>query len=291
MLQRPAFQQFYNLEFEEAQKDYEAQIARHPDVAQGYNLLAQAVIFRTMYRAGALESSLVADTNPFFTRPKAEMSAADEKLFLESLDKALSLSRAALEKNPNDVSALYAMGVAFGFRADYDFVVKKAWITALRDFTQARKFHNRVSELDPMNADARLTQGLHTYIAGNLTFPWKQLGFLAGFHGDKETGIRILREVAEHGESNKADALVFLAAIYRRDHHPELGIPLMETLIRWFPRNYIFRVDLVRLYLDLKQKDKAAELVLQLEQWKQSGAPGAEKLPASQLAELRQAVR
>ena len=52
----------------------------------------------------------------------------------------------------------------------------------------ARKLHNRISELEPDNVDARLVQGLHDYIVGSLPWGYKMLGFLVGIRGDKEKG-------------------------------------------------------------------------------------------------------
>ena len=45
--------------------------------------------------------------------------------------------------------ALYTLGVAYGLRANYNFLVRKAWMDSLRDATTARKLHNRVTELIP----------------------------------------------------------------------------------------------------------------------------------------------
>ena len=38
--------------------------------------------------------------------------------------------------------------------------------------------------------DAQLIEGVHDYIVGSLPWAWRMLGFLVGFHGDKERGIR-----------------------------------------------------------------------------------------------------
>ena len=60
----------------------------------------------------------------------------------------------------------------------------------------ARRMHNRVSELEPANVDARLVQGLHDYIVGSLPWTYRMLGFMIGVHGDKARGIRTVQDVA-----------------------------------------------------------------------------------------------
>jgi len=237
-----------------------------------------------------LDSSVVADNNPFLKRPKVEMSADDQKLFLESIDRSLELTRERLKLNPDDIDALYAAGVAYSLRADYDFAVKKAWLAALRDFTQTRKYHARVTRLDPNRVDALLTQGLYTYVAGSLGFPWKTLGLLAGFHGDKAAGIQILRRVADEGQYNRADAAMLLEAIYRREHRSAEAVPYIQDLIRWFPRNYIFRMEFAQLYADLGEKDKSLAVVSEVEQLKKKNAPGFGMLSDARLKDLRVSV-
>ena len=121
------FDHFYNLEYEEALSDFRAAIARHPEIPDLYNHLAQTLVFREMFRDGALESELVSGDNSFLRRPKLNPSAQTEHDFLEALKKAMSLSEARLNKDPKDTGALYALGISYGLRANYYWVVKKAW--------------------------------------------------------------------------------------------------------------------------------------------------------------------
>jgi tetratricopeptide (TPR) repeat protein len=290
VLKEPVFQHFYNLEFDQALSLFRDRATREPDSPEAHNQVAQVVIFRAMHRAGLLDTSTVNEKNPFLRRPKLQMTPEDEKLFLDSLNRALNLSGARLKQNPNDVAALYSSGVAYGLRANYAVMVKKAWIAALRDFTQARKLHIKVTELDPHRTDALLIQGLHAYIAGSLGFPWKQLGFLAGVHGDKHAGIDILRQVAESGEYNKPDAAALLEAILRREHRPAEAIPYMNDLIRWFPRNYILRMELARLYMDIGDKAKSLAVVREVEHLARTRAPGFGMVSDARLRDLRQEI-
>jgi tetratricopeptide (TPR) repeat protein len=150
---------------------------------------------------------------------------------------------------------------------------------SLRDATAARKSHNRVVELDPNSMDARLIQGLHDYILGSLPFHIKILGFLAGFHGDREAGVKTLQMVAEKGHMNRNDAQVLLAVIYRREKKSELALPLLNGLIARYPRNYLFRLETVQMYSDLGQKEPALAALDKIEELKRAGAAGFATLP------------
>ena len=76
-------------------------------------------------------------------------------------------------------------------------MVRKAWRDSLKDANAARRWHNRISELDPNNMDARLVQGLHDYIVGSLPWGYRMLGFMIGFSGDKPKGIHTVEEVSQ----------------------------------------------------------------------------------------------
>src|SRR5580765_7681524 len=196
------FSHFYNLEYDEAIAVFEKAAAQNPASPDLHNHLAQSLIFREMYRDGALESELVSGNNSFLRRPKLNPSPEVEKRILDEIAKAMSLCDARLKQNPNDTGAMYALGIAYGLRSNYYWVVKKSWHDSLKDATSARKLHNRISELEPNNVDARLVQGLHDYIVGSLPLHFKMLGFLFGIHGDREKGIRTVQDVAKNGKLN-----------------------------------------------------------------------------------------
>src|SRR4051795_3929921 len=121
------YERFYNLEYPEAISLFEQAIAQHPDDPELHNHLAQALVFQEMYRDGALESELVSGTNSFLRRPKLNPTPEMEHRFMAEVSKAMQLAQARLQKNPNDTSAMYALGISYGLRCSYNWVVRKAW--------------------------------------------------------------------------------------------------------------------------------------------------------------------
>ena len=265
------FDHFYNLEYPEAKAEFEKALAAAPENAEKYNHVAQAILYNEMFRAGALESELVTGNNPFLHLPKIKPSARDLARFDECIMKAIALAQAELDKNGNDTNAMYTLGIAFGLRSNINFLVRKAWIDSLRDAATARKLHNRVTEIDPSHIDARLVQGLYDYVVGSLPFHYKLLGFLAGYRGDRERGVRTVKLVAEKGNLNKLDAQVLLAALYRRERRAQEAVPLLEELVQRMPRNFLLRLELVQMFADLGRKDDALHVLAQLEELKRSG--------------------
>ena len=273
------FTDFYNLDYDQAIATFEKAIAANPGQPDLHNHLAQTLIFREMYRDGALESELVSGNNSFLRRAKLNPTPEIEQRILYEIAKAMELSEARLKQNPKDTAAMYSSGIAYGLRANYYWVVKKAWHDSLRDATTARKLHNRISELEPNNVDARLVQGLHDYIVGSLPLGYKMLGFLFGIHGDKEKGIRTVQDVARNGKLNRVDAEVFLCALYRRENLSKLAVPLVQDLIRRYPRNYLLRMELGQMYSQSGDGVRGMQALEEVARLKQSHAPGFDRVP------------
>jgi tetratricopeptide (TPR) repeat protein len=279
----PGFEAFYNLDYDTSVAVFEREVQRQPDDPARYNHLAQAILYREMYLAGALESELVTGNNPFLRRAKLDQHPEALRRFDEAIARSMALSEKRIQNNPRDVDALYANCVAYGFRANFNFLVRKAWIDALRDATTSRKLCDKVLALNPGFTDARLVQGVHDYVVGSLSFGYRVLGFLAGFSGDRERGIRTVERVAREGKSNRLDAQILLGVVYRRERRPQDAVPIVLELVRQFPRNHLFRLELVQMYADLGDKEKAVAVLNEMDRWKRAQAPGYEKVPWERL--------
>jgi len=157
-------------------------------------------------------------------------------------------------------------------------VVKKAWRDSLKDATAARRLHNRVSELEPDNVDARLVQGLHDYIIGSLPWNWRMLGFVVGMRGDKAKGIRTVQDVAANGRLNKMDARILLCALYRRESQTKAAIPIVQELIGRYPRNFLLRLELAQMYSTGGDGARGLAVLREVERMKTARSPGFEKL-------------
>jgi tetratricopeptide (TPR) repeat protein len=280
-LSDPGFQHFYNLEYDEALAEFQAQAARDPMTPDRYNHIAQTLLFRHMFRSGVLESGLIS-TNSVLHRPKIEMSAADQRLFADAIARGMDLANARLRSNPNDVAALYSLGVSYGNRANYNFL-KKSWMDALSDSSVARKTHAKITAIDGELVDARLILGVHEYVVGSLSWGWRTVGAVAGFKGDRERGIQTLQMVAQKGSANRYDAEGLLAAVLRREDRSREAIPLINDLIQRFPRNFLLRFELAELYGDLDDKTNALAAIDAIEQLKHSNAPGYQRVTAAQI--------
>lgn len=277
---------FYNLEYDQAIADFQRNIAENPQVPSGYNYLAQGLLYREMFRAGALESELVSGANPFLRR-KLEPSSEVETAFHRAIEDAMKKAQAVIDANPGDIRATYSLGVAYGLRGNWNFLVRKAYLDALRDLTSSRKLCNRVLEMDPQFIDAKLIQGVHDYVVGSLPGYMKLLGFLGGIRGDRAAGVAALQEVAARGKINNNDAKLALCAIYRRERKPQEAIALLNDLIPRFPRNYLLLFELAQMWADAGDGRKALAAVDKVEELHKSGVTGYGMLVPEKIAFAR----
>src|ERR1035438_4586984 len=143
------FDHFYNLEYPESIAAFERAAAANPTSPLPQDGIAQAVLYREMFRNGALESELIDGTDSFLRRPKMEVTRTTEATAFSAINQALALSQQQLDKNPRDTTALHARAVAFAFRSNWNFLVRKAWRESLSDATASRKLEDQILVINP----------------------------------------------------------------------------------------------------------------------------------------------
>src|ERR1022692_4546767 len=237
---RKGFDYFYSLEYDKAVREFEATQQAHPDDTFAVNHVLAGVIFKELYRIGALDPGAYA-ADSFLTKKHPEPLDPKVRDRVKQLSaQALVLSQAELDKNPNNVDALYARGITRGLRATYMGMAEKAWFAALRSAVSARHDHERVLELDPKYVDAKLLIGTDLYIVGSLSWPAKVAASVVGISGNKQKGIEYLRQVVAGGHSEvAADGQIVLALFLRREEKYNEVLKLVSEMQTEYPRNFL----------------------------------------------------
>jgi len=96
--------------------------------------------------------------------------------------------------------------------------------------------------------------------------------------------MRTLKLVAESGHASRIDAAVLLSAILRRERRSAEAVPLLVNVSDQFPRNYLFRFELARVYADSGDKTNAIANLDRIEQLRVKGNPGFKTIPAEKIA-------
>jgi len=241
-LNRTAFDHFYNLDYDRAVQEFDQVLQKHPDDPFAVNHFLTAVLFRELYRMGALNTGEYAND----TFIQAAHRPADPKVKQQIKDlvqRAFQLEEKRLDANPKDVEALYARGVTRAQFATYTAMVEHAWFSALRNAVGARRDHERVLELAPEATPAKLIVGAHNYVMGSLPLALRAGITVLGIGGNKEKGFQYLRECAAGSGETSVDARILLVLFLRREHRYEEALPIARGLVASYPRDVLMALE------------------------------------------------
>jgi tetratricopeptide (TPR) repeat protein len=269
-LNAAAYEHYYSLDYDAAIQDFEKILARHPNDPFAVNHLLSAIQVREMYRMGAMNTGDYSNDN--FIGIAHRPADPTQKLRIKELvARAESLENAQLERNPNDVDALYARGVTRGQFALYTAMIERAWFSALRNAVGARHDHERVLELDPHYTDAKLVVGAHNYVMGNLSLAVRMAVALAGLSGDKNKGLQYLNDAYHSNGETSVDAGIVLMVFLRREHRYDEALQIAGEIGPRFPRNYLLPLEAANL---TRAAGKNADAEQQYRKIWQSGRDG-----------------
>jgi len=234
------------MEYDAAVRDFQKAEAAHPNDPFALNHLLTGIMFKELYRIGALDSELYAKDD-FLTSKQFPIDSKAKEEIKDLMDRAQDLSEARLKANPNDVDALYARGVTRAMRSTYTGLIDKAWFSALRSAIGARHDHEHVLELDPNYQDAKYVVGMHQYVIGSLSWAAKVGAAVVGISGNKKQGMQYLRDAAEHGSETAEDARITMALFLRREQRYDEAIKLVSGLTEKYPKSFLLALEKANL--------------------------------------------
>ena len=252
-----AFDQFYNLNYDAAIQGFEQVLARHPDDAFAVNHLLTAVLFKELYRMGALNSGDY-ENDSFLGPPHRPPDPKVQQRIKDLADRAFKIEETRLDADSKDVDALYARGVTRGQFSTYTALVERAWFSALRNAVGARRDHERVLALSPGYTDAKLIVGAHYYVMGSLPWGGKVAVALVGLSGSKEKGIQYLQEAANGAGETSVDAKVVLMVFLRREHRYNEALQIVRGLSPQYPQDLLLALEEGNLLRASGQNPQAA---------------------------------
>jgi len=235
------FQSMYNLDFQQAHRDFSTWERLHPDDPLGPVSQAAGYLFGEFARLGILESQLFTSDKNFDARTKLSPDPKVRQAFNDAVDRGDRLADAALKVHPNDSNALFAQVLALGLRSDYAAMIEKKDFAALSYMKQGRILAQQLMQQKPDAYDALLAIGIENYLTGIKPVPVQWMLRLGGIKPDKDQGIRELEETAAHGNLLKPFAMLLLAVAKLRDKDNTQGCDLLHELAVAYPRNPLYR--------------------------------------------------
>lgn len=241
------FQLLYSLEFNAANGIFTSWEQSHPDDPMGPTCDAAGLLFSEFHRLGILEAQFFEDDKQFANRPKLSPDPAIRTRFNAEIQKAQTISRNLLAKDPKNRDALFALTLTNGLEADYAALIEKRNVASLRYTKESTAWGQQTLAVDPSCYDAHIAGGISKYLVGSMAAPVRWLVRLGGVSGDKQAGIQELKLVADRGHYLAPFANILLAIAYVREHDKPHARELLASLQVQFPSNPLFANEIARL--------------------------------------------
>ena len=247
---RDGLEHFYNLDYDGAAQRFEAVLKSHPQDPMANAYVLMVVEFRELYRQDLLDTTYYAREN-FLSSGRKVVIPAEVRQRIDNLaDGAISQADARIKANPKDKDAYFARGYAKGMHAAFTTLADHSFAGAARQGLSSRNDSEQVLKLDPDYTDAKMAVGIQQFAVASLPRMVRLLVGIAGIGGNKEQGIVLLRECAEHGNATRVQAQTALSLFLRHDRRYTEAYDVAHRLAQEYPRDYLYRLEEANLMKD-----------------------------------------
>jgi hypothetical protein len=237
----------YNLRFDAAHEEFVEWQNANPGDPMGPVSEAANWLFQEFERLGVLQAQFFDTDNAFKARAKLTPDPTVHERFNHALDRAESQARRRVAESDQDFSALFALALVSGLKADYAALIEKRNMAALRHTREASALARQLLAAAPDYYDGYLATGISNYIIGSMIAPVRWVLRLTGFAGDKRQGIEELRLAADKGRLLGPFARILLAIAHLREKEPSQARQLLVGLRNEFPSNPLFAQEIARI--------------------------------------------
>jgi hypothetical protein len=241
------FRQMYNLNFQAAHEIFENWKEQHPSDPLGPAANAAAYLFGEFERLHILELELFTDNDRIKKLKKSLPDPAIKAAFQSEITRSHQIASEALDVSSEDTNALFARVLCDGLIGNYAALIEKDNGHALTYLKSSRSAAEKLLDIDSTYYDAYLAIGIENYILGLRSAPVRWFLKMSGAETDKNEGIAKLQITAEKGHFMAPYARLLLAIAAIRDGDRKTARNLLGELVREFPENNLYRIELARL--------------------------------------------
>ncbi|MXZ59834.1 MAG: tetratricopeptide repeat protein [Acidobacteria bacterium] len=285
-LETAGSQLLFDYDFDEAFEHYARVSERFPEHPTGPYNLATTIWTRLAQRSNGMRGSSLRNDRFFSQQGRPDATPEEEAAFREHLEEAYRRGRALLERDPDDVEALYYLGASEALESGWSVIVDRAWFRAARQIRRGVGRHRRVQELDPGFRDAYAVPGAYDYGVATLPRPLRWLAFLFGIRGDRDGGLEGVWITADEGRRARWGGLWTWALLMQREEREDEALAAIRRLNTRFPKNPDFVLDEVSILTALGDFEAARELAERVLERREAGF-GNYRLVLPGLAEAR----
>ncbi len=279
-------QLLFDYDFDEAIEHYARVSERFPEHPTGPYNIATTIWTRLAQRSNGMRGSSLRNDRFFSQQGRPEAAPEEEAAFREHVEEAYRRGERLLERDPDDVEALYYLGATEALESGWAVIVDRAWFRAARQIRRGVSRHRRVQELDPGFRDAYAVPGAYDYGIATLPRPLRMLAFVFGMRGNREAGLEAVRITADEGRRARWGGLWTHALLMQREAREDDALAAIRRLNRQFPKNPDFVLEEVSILTALGDFEAARELAELVLERREAGF-GNYRLALPGLAEAR----
>ncbi len=204
-----------------------------------------------------------------------EDTSQDEQFFT-MMKKADYQAGKLLHDQPNHADGLIIKTISNGYMARQN-ANRGNWVTSLNYAREAMNAYEYLLEIQPDLSDLKLAEGLKFYYTDYLpeAYPIVKTVSWALPNGDKQKGLRLLREASNEAIFASAEASYFIGNInYNYEKNYNVAVRNFEKLQSQYPDNNYYARILVKSYYQQKYFDKALRFIDEtLARWERNDLP------------------
>ena len=259
-LVQQGFRYFYVMDYKDALRVFRRVQAEHPAAPIATDYVLYVTIFQELFRQDLLDTTFYANDGFLTGKHKVVENPAVTNEVKGLAQKVFDQADAELQRNPNDVNALFARGWGRSLEAVYVAMVERGFGSALKLAFGAKSDCEKVLQLDPNYTDAKLVVGVYQYVIGALPFAFKLLIGFAGIHGSKPEGLATLQDAANRGVITSVEARTVMAFFLRREGQYQKALVINASLVKEYPHDFLFNLERANLAKDAGEGMKAVAL-------------------------------
>ncbi len=252
-LVRKGYEQFYNLQYDDALRTFTVIAQQHPQEPIAWDYVLMVTIFRELYHQDLLDTTYYAHDSFLASKRDVPVPQATRAQIEDLTNKVVSMADTRLKTDPQDKNALFARGFARGMHASFATLVDHSFTAAARQGYQARNDSEAVLKIDPQYADADMAIGIQQFAVASLPRFVRMMVGVMGVGGNKEKGLELLRNAAAHGAITSVESRTVLSLFLRHDARYGEALEVQQELARQYPHDYLFELEVANLLKDSGQ--------------------------------------
>jgi len=249
-LVREARTHFYNLDYDGALARFETVLKANPQNPMAVDYVLTTVIFRELYHQDLLDTTYYAHDSFLSSKREVDVPEATRQRIEDLTNRAIDICDKRIDADPNDKNAYFARGYAHGMHAAFITLVDHSFISAAHQGLDARNDSEQALKIDPGYADAKMAIGIQQFAVASLPRFLRFMVGIAGVNGNKEKGLRLLREAAAQGVVTPIESRTALSLFLRHDGRYPEALAVQRGLAEQFPHDYLFQLEVANLTKD-----------------------------------------